>query len=119
MSFAQQRLWFLAQFDERAAQAYTLSGVMDLHGALDLPALQQALDHIVARHEVLRTCFLANDDGATQVIAPAKRRRCYPGDRAGQCRLRADPHRSASHARCRGCRTASRRTGNPHALPSS
>ncbi|WP_200894107.1 hypothetical protein [Xanthomonas sp. MUS 060] len=45
---------------------------MDLHGALDLPALQQALDHIVARHEVLRTCFLANDDGATQVIAPAR-----------------------------------------------
>ncbi|WP_235430594.1 phosphopantetheine-binding protein, partial [Xanthomonas sp. MUS 060] len=27
LSFAQQRLWFLAQFDERAAQAYTLSGV--------------------------------------------------------------------------------------------
>ncbi|WP_161795320.1 condensation domain-containing protein, partial [Xanthomonas sp. GPE 39] len=71
LSFAQQRLWFLAQFDNRAAQAYTLAGGVDLHGVLDVPALQQALDRIVARHEVLRTCFVASDDGATQVIAPA------------------------------------------------
>ncbi|WP_152624927.1 condensation domain-containing protein, partial [Xanthomonas sp. GPE 39] len=71
LSFAQQRLWFLAQFDNRAAQAYTLAGGVDLHGVLDVAALQQALDRIVARHEVLRTCFVASDDGATQVIAPA------------------------------------------------
>ncbi|WP_235429859.1 non-ribosomal peptide synthetase, partial [Xanthomonas sp. GPE 39] len=71
LSFAQQRLWFLAQFDSRAAQAYTLYGGVDLHGVLDLPALKQALDRIVARHEVLRTCFVASDDGAIQVIAPA------------------------------------------------
>ncbi|PKV14797.1 hypothetical protein XpruCFBP8354_23090, partial [Xanthomonas prunicola] len=71
LSFAQQRLWFLAQFDSRAAQAYLLAGGVDLHGELDLPALQRALDRIVARHEALRTCFIACDDGATQLIAPA------------------------------------------------
>ncbi|WP_244298200.1 condensation domain-containing protein, partial [Xanthomonas prunicola] len=71
LSFAQQRLWFLAQFDPRAAQAYLLAGGVDLHGELDLPALQRALDRIVARHEALRTCFIACDDGATQLIAPA------------------------------------------------
>ncbi|WP_230598529.1 non-ribosomal peptide synthetase, partial [Xanthomonas albilineans] len=71
LSYAQQRLWFLAQFDSRAAQAYTLAGGVDLHGALNLPALQQALDRIVARHEALRTCFVTDDDGATQSIAPA------------------------------------------------
>ncbi|PKV10501.1 hypothetical protein XpruCFBP8353_23170, partial [Xanthomonas prunicola] len=59
LSFAQQRLWFLAQFDSRAAQAYLLAGGVDLHGELDLPALQRALDRIVARHEALRTCFIA------------------------------------------------------------
>ncbi|MCC4598286.1 condensation domain-containing protein, partial [Xanthomonas campestris pv. phormiicola] len=71
LSFAQQRLWFLAQFDTRAAQAYLLAGGMDLHGELDLSALQRALDRIVARHEALRTSFVAGDDGATQLIAPA------------------------------------------------
>ncbi|WP_327196752.1 phosphopantetheine-binding protein, partial [Xanthomonas albilineans] len=42
LSYAQQRLWFLAQFDSRAAQAYTLAGGVDLHGVLNLSALQQA-----------------------------------------------------------------------------
>ncbi|UXA53236.1 non-ribosomal peptide synthase/polyketide synthase [Xanthomonas prunicola] len=70
LSFAQQRLWFLAQLDARAAQAYLLAGGVDLHGELDLPALQRALDRIVARHEALRTSFVSIDDGATQIIAP-------------------------------------------------
>ncbi|WP_158250797.1 non-ribosomal peptide synthetase, partial [Xanthomonas albilineans] len=71
LSFAQQRLWFLQQLDERAGLAYLMPGGVDLHGVLNLSALQQALDRIVARHEALRTCFVASDDGATQVIAPA------------------------------------------------
>ncbi|WP_161795309.1 condensation domain-containing protein, partial [Xanthomonas sp. GPE 39] len=71
LSFAQQRLWFLNQLDERAGLAYLMHGGVDLHGVLDVPALQQALDRIVARHEVLRTCFVTSDDGVTQVIAPA------------------------------------------------
>ncbi|KOR45606.1 hypothetical protein ADT25_08155, partial [Xanthomonas oryzae] len=62
----------LSQFDPRAAQAYLLAGGVDLHGELDLPALQRALDRIVARHEALRTSFVVCDDGATQLIAPAK-----------------------------------------------
>ncbi|UXA69071.1 amino acid adenylation domain-containing protein [Xanthomonas prunicola] len=70
LSFAQQRLWFLAQFDTGAALAYLMPGRVDLHGALHLPALRQALDRIVARHEALRTTFVAGDDGATQRIAP-------------------------------------------------
>ncbi|AVT99226.1 non-ribosomal peptide synthetase [Xanthomonas oryzae] len=71
LSFAQQRLWFLAQLDAQADLAYLMSGGVDLHGQLHLPALQQALDRIVARHEALRTRFVAHDDGTTQVIAPA------------------------------------------------
>ncbi|MCT8285390.1 non-ribosomal peptide synthase/polyketide synthase [Xanthomonas translucens pv. translucens] len=70
LSFAQQRLWFLSQLDASAAQAYLLAGGVDLHGELDLPALQRALDRIVARHEALRTSFVSIDDGATQIIAP-------------------------------------------------
>ncbi|WP_238319423.1 condensation domain-containing protein, partial [Xanthomonas maliensis] len=69
LSFAQQRLWFVEQLYPRAARAYLITGGVDLFGALDLHALQRALDRIIARHEALRTCFVANDEGATQVIA--------------------------------------------------
>ncbi|WP_231108134.1 non-ribosomal peptide synthetase, partial [Xanthomonas graminis] len=69
LSFAQQRLWFLDQLDDRASVAYLMPGGVDLHGALNLPALQQALDRIVARHDALRTHFVAADDGAIQRIA--------------------------------------------------
>ncbi|MCC4598321.1 amino acid adenylation domain-containing protein, partial [Xanthomonas campestris pv. phormiicola] len=53
LSFAQQRLWFLEQLDDRARFAYLMPIGVDLHGELDLSALQRALDRIVARHEAL------------------------------------------------------------------
>ncbi|QSQ54056.1 non-ribosomal peptide synthase/polyketide synthase [Xanthomonas translucens pv. undulosa] len=72
LSFAQQRLWFLAQLDAQADLAYAMPGGVELHGALDLAALRQALDRIVARHEALRTTFVASGDSAIQRIAPAE-----------------------------------------------
>ncbi|WP_031338429.1 condensation domain-containing protein, partial [Xanthomonas maliensis] len=71
LSFAQQRLWFLAQLDERANLACHIPVGLRLRGKLDVGALQQALDRIVARHEALRTYFVAMDDSAAQRIAPA------------------------------------------------
>lgn len=46
-----------------ARSAYHISGVLALQGALDITALQAALDAIVARHESLRTCFVADAQG--------------------------------------------------------
>ncbi|QEO26488.1 hypothetical protein F0H32_10100 [Xanthomonas translucens pv. undulosa] len=57
-SFAQQRLWFLARLDPRGSTAYHLAGGLRLHGSLDEDALHAALDRIVERHEVLRTCLV-------------------------------------------------------------
>ena len=57
LSFAQQRLWFLAQLGEVADVAYHQPMNMRFVGALDGTALQRALDRIVARHEALRTVF--------------------------------------------------------------
>ncbi|CTP83376.1 non-ribosomal peptide synthetase [Xanthomonas graminis] len=57
-SFAQQRLWFLARLDPRGSTAYHLAGGLRLHGSLDEDALRAALDRIVERHEVLRTCLV-------------------------------------------------------------
>ncbi|MBW8848838.1 MAG: amino acid adenylation domain-containing protein, partial [Burkholderiales bacterium] len=69
LSFAQQRLWFLAQLDARAAAAYAMPGGVRLRGALDAAALQAALDRIVARHEALRTSFASLEGEPVQVIA--------------------------------------------------
>lgn len=55
-SFAQQRLWFLAQL-EPDSSAYHLCGQLSLSGAIDDVALQRSFDDLVARHESLRTTF--------------------------------------------------------------
>ncbi|WP_425530425.1 hypothetical protein [Xanthomonas oryzae] len=59
-------MWFVEQLDPRAARAYLIGGGVDLLGALNLPALRQALDRILARHEALRTCL------STTTTAPHK-----------------------------------------------
>jgi amino acid adenylation domain-containing protein len=69
LSFAQQRLWFLAQLDARAAAAYAIPGGVRLKGALDVDALHAVLDRIVARHEVLRTSFASVKGEPVQVTA--------------------------------------------------
>ncbi|MBW8849094.1 MAG: AMP-binding protein, partial [Burkholderiales bacterium] len=70
LSFAQQRLWFLAQLDARASAAYLMPAGVRLIGSLDEPALRQALDRIVARHEALRTRFVAIQGSAVQEFVP-------------------------------------------------
>ncbi|MBX8513358.1 amino acid adenylation domain-containing protein [Pseudomonas cichorii] len=68
MSFAQQRLWFLAQM-EGASEAYHMPAGLRLRGVLDTSVLQSALDRVVARHEALRTRFVPHaSQQAVQVI---------------------------------------------------
>ncbi|KFW98074.1 hypothetical protein KP22_21485, partial [Pectobacterium betavasculorum] len=68
LSFAQQRLWFLSQLEAGASAAYHMAGGVRLQGDLDIDALQTALDGIVARHEALRTGFIAVDGTPYQQI---------------------------------------------------
>jgi aryl carrier-like protein len=70
LSFAQQRLWFLAQLDQRAGAAYAIPGGVRLKGSLDVAALQAAMNRIVARHEALRTFFDSVDGAPVQLVAP-------------------------------------------------
>ncbi|MDX7998439.1 amino acid adenylation domain-containing protein, partial [Xenorhabdus sp. Reich] len=65
LSFAQQRLWFLTQF-EGISETYHIPMAMRLHGALEITALQQALNALFARHEALRSVFVSVD-GQPQV----------------------------------------------------
>src|SRR5215469_1658783 len=70
MSFAQQRLWFLNQFDT-ANPLYNIVWPMRLRGRLDVAALEESLNEIVRRHEVLRATFKTIDEQPVQVIAPS------------------------------------------------
>jgi len=70
LSFAQERLWFLDQF-EPGSPIYNIPAVFRLPGPLNVRALEQSLNEVVSRHEVLRTLFRSNDGQPLQVIAPS------------------------------------------------
>ncbi len=67
LSFAQQRLWFLDQFEPNSTEYLTWYGVR-LTGQLDIARLTDALNAVVTRHASLRTTF---DDGRQVVHEPA------------------------------------------------
>lgn len=68
LSFAQQRLWFLAQVEPSSTYNEPVS--VRLVGSLNIRALEQSLNEIVRRHEVLRTTFKVVDGQPIQIIAP-------------------------------------------------
>jgi amino acid adenylation domain-containing protein len=68
LSFAQQRLWFLSELEPGSA-FYNVPTAVRLTGALDVAALGRAFDHLVARHETLRTTFSERDGLPVQVIS--------------------------------------------------
>ncbi|WP_035642931.1 non-ribosomal peptide synthetase, partial [Bradyrhizobium sp. ORS 375] len=58
LSFAQQQLWLVSQLDGVATN-YHLDVVLQLRGQLDAAAWRRSLDHLLRRHEALRTIFVA------------------------------------------------------------
>jgi amino acid adenylation domain-containing protein len=69
LSFAQQRLWFLDQFEQDCV-AYNMARVFRVKGPVNVIALEQSLREIVQRHEILRTIFPAVDGQPVQFISP-------------------------------------------------
>ncbi|MEM7127315.1 MAG: amino acid adenylation domain-containing protein [Chloroflexota bacterium] len=67
LSFAQERLWFLDQLEGSSA-VYNLPEAWRLEGPLNVDALEQSLQALVARHESLRTTFAAEDGVPYQLI---------------------------------------------------
>ncbi|GET42320.1 condensation domain-containing protein [Microseira wollei NIES-4236] len=69
LSFAQARLWFLDQL-EPGKPFYNISSALLLKGSLNLAALEQSLNEVIRRHEILRTSFRTVDGQPVQVIEP-------------------------------------------------
>src|SRR2546430_13212332 len=71
LSFSQQRLWFLNEFQPGTAE-YNSALCLRLLGSLDISALTNALQRLLARHESLRTTFDEVEGRAAQIVHPAE-----------------------------------------------
>jgi amino acid adenylation domain-containing protein len=67
LSFAQERLWFLAQM-EPDSPFYNIAGLVQLQGNLNISILEQALNEVVRRHEALRTSFVTIENEVRQAV---------------------------------------------------
>ena len=67
LSYAQERQWFLWQL-EPDSSAYHMPTALRLQGELDIDALEQAFNALVARHDTLRTTFALDGERPHQVI---------------------------------------------------
>src|SRR5437667_6418085 len=69
LSFAQERLWFLNQWDPGSAW-YNVPVALRLSGSLKVSALERSFAAVIQRHEALRTTFEERSGSPVQVIAP-------------------------------------------------
>ncbi len=69
-SFAQQRLWFLDQFEPNSP-FYNIPTAIRFRGSLDVAAFERSIQETVRRHETLRTTFAAIDGKPVQIIHPS------------------------------------------------
>jgi amino acid adenylation domain-containing protein len=67
LSFAQERLWFIEQYEE-GSNAYHIPSVQELDPEADLQALRHAFQQVVNRHEVLRTLIDPGDGHPVQIV---------------------------------------------------
>nr|WP_255457945.1 non-ribosomal peptide synthetase [Rhodanobacter sp. K2T2] len=72
LSFAQQRLWFLARFDA-ANPTYHIPVALQLTGEVDRSALTKSLATIFSRHEALRSMFVSRRGQPEVVLIDADR----------------------------------------------
>jgi amino acid adenylation domain-containing protein len=68
LSFAQERLWFLTQL-ENTANAYNIALALQLQGSLQVEVLNNAINAVVNRYEILKTTFPTRDGIPYQRIA--------------------------------------------------
>ncbi|PSB30550.1 condensation domain-containing protein [Chlorogloea sp. CCALA 695] len=70
LSFAQQRLWFVEQLQPHTS-TYNEPVALHLVGNLDTAVLEESINEIIRRHEILRTTFIAIAGQPMQVISPS------------------------------------------------
>ncbi|MFE2979167.1 amino acid adenylation domain-containing protein [Streptomyces sp. NPDC059258] len=74
LSFSQQRLWFLNKFEGNAA-TYNMPLILRLSGDLNVRALEETVNDIVTRHEILRTVYREVEGKPYQQVLGAEKAR--------------------------------------------
>ncbi|MCD9188133.1 MAG: condensation domain-containing protein [Pyrinomonadaceae bacterium] len=69
VSFAQQRLWFLQKLDPENP-VYNTPAAIKIDGDLNVEILEKVFNHIVLRHEILRTVFKEENGKVVQRLHP-------------------------------------------------
>lgn len=69
LSFSQQRLWFLYQW-EPDSPSYNIPCIFSLNFKTDTAMFEQAVNQLIARHEILRTTYKMVGEDAVSVIHP-------------------------------------------------
>jgi amino acid adenylation domain-containing protein len=67
LSYSQKRMWLMDQF-ESDKYLFNASIAVRIEGVLDVAALKESINGIIARHEVLRSVFREEKGQAVQVI---------------------------------------------------
>ncbi|MCK5684925.1 non-ribosomal peptide synthetase, partial [bacterium] len=68
LSFSQQRLWFLDQYEDQPTANYNIPMAFRLKGTLNHQALEKAMNDLLKRHESLRTIFKNNGGEPCQIV---------------------------------------------------
>src|ERR1700674_730508 len=71
LSSLQMNPWFLQQ-DSESRAICSIPALYRMRGMLDVAALQQSLDGVVRRHEVLRTTYCVDDSVPSAVVHSAR-----------------------------------------------
>lgn len=82
MSFGQRRLWFLSQLEPESA-SYNTAIAVRMKGRVDRSVLLDCFNRIVARHEILRTTFAADQGEPVQIITATGHVTLETGEVAG------------------------------------
>ncbi|MGB3466377.1 MAG: condensation domain-containing protein, partial [Cyclobacteriaceae bacterium] len=67
LSFAQERLYFIEKLEE-GTDAYHLPEVFELEENADTDAIEQSVQKILSRHEVLRSTIHSDQDGNEMIL---------------------------------------------------
>jgi amino acid adenylation domain-containing protein len=102
LSFAQSRLWFLAQLEgQGTSSTYNMPMALQLEGNLNVEALRQSLTYLLERHTSLRSYFpalkgepqvLIRDINDIEVLEVADLQTLDPKTQAQDVRRLADSH---------------------------
>ncbi|NOR69055.1 MAG: amino acid adenylation domain-containing protein, partial [Methylomarinum sp.] len=87
LSFAQERLWFLAQMDPDNP-FYNVASAIRISGLLNTVLLQQCINELVYRHEVFRTTFEAEGGHAKSTVIDSVETKIHMTDLGGLSELK-------------------------------